>query len=175
MKKILFVCLGNICRSSSAEGVMKHLIEEAGRADEFLIDSAGILSYHQGELPDSRMRAHAARRGYNLTHLSRPVRTEDFYNFDLIIGMDDRNIDDLKDRAPSTAEWSKIHRMTEYVQSLPMPTMYRTPITAVPKVLSMCWTFWKMLVRGYCRAFNPAALHDTVSPALTSCSVFQAS
>ncbi len=100
MKKILFVCLGNICRSSSAEGVMKHLVEEAGRADEFLIDSAGILSYHQGELPDSRMRAHAARRGYNLTHLSRPVRTEDFYNFDLIIGMDDRNIDDLKDRAP---------------------------------------------------------------------------
>lgn len=59
MKKILFVCLGNICRSSSAEGVMKHLVEEAGRADEFLIDSAGILSYHQGELPDSRMRAHA--------------------------------------------------------------------------------------------------------------------
>ena len=50
---------------------MKHLVEEAGRADEFLIDSAGILSYHQGELPDSRMRAHAARRGYNLTHLSR--------------------------------------------------------------------------------------------------------
>lgn len=47
MKKILFVCLGNICRSSSAEGVMKHLVEEAGRADEFLIDSAGILSYHQ--------------------------------------------------------------------------------------------------------------------------------
>ncbi len=51
MKKIIFVCLGNICRSSSAEGVMKHLVEEAGRADEFLIDSAGILSYHQGELP----------------------------------------------------------------------------------------------------------------------------
>ena len=98
-KKILFVCLGNICRSSSAEGVMKHLIEQAGREDEFVIDSAGILSYHQGELPDSRMCAHAARRGYNLTHRSRPVRTDDFYNFDLIIGMD---------------EWKKIHRMTEY-------------------------------------------------------------
>ena len=69
----MFVCLGNICRSSSAEGVMRHLIEEAGREDEFVIDSAGILSYHQGELPDSRMRAHAARRGYNLTHRSRPV------------------------------------------------------------------------------------------------------
>ena len=114
MKKILFVCLGNICRSSSAEGVMKHLIEEAGRADEFLIDSAGILSYHQGELPDSRMRAHAARRGYNLTHLSRPVRTEDFYNFDLIIGMDDRNVDDLKRKAPDLESVAKIHQMTEY-------------------------------------------------------------
>ncbi len=63
-----------------------------------MIDSAGILSYHQGELPDSRMRAHAARRGYQLVHRSRPVRTEDFYNFDLIIGMDDRNIDDLKEK-----------------------------------------------------------------------------
>lgn len=113
-KKILFVCLGNICRSSSAEGVMKRLVEEAGRENEFFIDSAGILSYHQGELPDSRMRAHAARRGYNLTHLSHPVCTDDFYKFDLIIGMDDRNIDDLKERAPSTAEWCKIHRMTEY-------------------------------------------------------------
>ena len=58
MKKILFVCLGNICRSSTAEGVMLHLIKEAGLAKEFVIDSAGILSYHQGELPDSRMRAH---------------------------------------------------------------------------------------------------------------------
>ena len=57
MKKILFVCLGNICRSSTAEGVMLHLIEEAGLEKEFVIDSAGILSYHQGELPDSRMRA----------------------------------------------------------------------------------------------------------------------
>ena len=114
-KKILFVCLGNICRSSSAEGVMKHLIEQAGREDEFVIDSAGILSYHQGELPDSRMCAHAARRGYNLTHRSRPVRTDDFYNFDLIIGMDDRNIDDLKERAPSTEEWKKIHRSCTYV------------------------------------------------------------
>lgn len=65
MKKILFVCLGNICRSSTAEGVMLHLIKEAGLEKEFVIDSAGILSYHQGELPDSRMRAHAARRAIN--------------------------------------------------------------------------------------------------------------
>lgn len=117
--KILFVCLGNICRSSTAEGVMLHLLKEAGREDEFLIDSAGILSYHQGELPDSRMRAHAARCGYHLVHRSRPVRTEDFYYFDLIIGMDDRNIADLDDRAPGPEEQKKIHRMTKYCTRIP--------------------------------------------------------
>ena len=64
------------------------------------------------------MRAHAARGGYDLTHRSRPVCTDDFYDFDLIIGMDDRNIDDLKDRAPSVEAWKKIHRMTEYCTKL---------------------------------------------------------
>ena len=78
-----------------------------------------ILAYHEGELPDSRMRAHAARRGYKLVHRSRPVRTEDFYNFDLIIGMDDRNIDDLQERAPGVEEQKKIHRMTEYCRRIP--------------------------------------------------------
>ena len=114
VKKILFVCLGNICRSSSAEGVMRQLVGRAGREEEVVIDSAGILSYHQGELPDPRMREHASRRGYDLTHRSRPVRTDDFYQFDLIIGMDDRNIDDLRSLAPSPAERKKIHRMTEF-------------------------------------------------------------
>lgn len=113
-KKILFVCLGNICRSPAAEGVMLRLLKEKNLEAEFEIDSAGILNYHAGELPDSRMRAHATRRGYNLVHRSRQVRTEDFYNFDLIIGMDDRNMDDLHDHAPSPQEWTKIHRMTDY-------------------------------------------------------------
>lgn len=114
MKKMLFVCLGNICRSPMAEGVMRRLVAEAGRGEEFVIDSAGTSGYHQGDLPDSCMRAHASRRGYDLTHRSRRVRTEDFYDFDLIIGMDDRNIADLQERAPSTETARKIHRMTEY-------------------------------------------------------------
>lgn len=146
--RILFVCLGNICRSSSAEGVMNHLVSEAGLEDQFVIDSAGILSYHRGELPDSRMRAHAIRRGYELTHRSRPVQTEDFYNFDLIIGMDDRNIEDLKDRAPSPEEWKKIHRMTEFCTRLRMPTTFPIRIMVGRKDLNMCSTCWRMLVPG---------------------------
>lgn len=112
--KILFVCLGNICRSSSAEEIMRTLVRRAGMEKEIAVDSAGILSYHQGELPDSRMRAHAARRGYTLTHRSRPVTTDDFYDFDLIIGMDDRNVDDLRERAPGVEEEAKIRRMADY-------------------------------------------------------------
>ncbi len=117
MKKILFVCLGNICRSSSAEEVMRTLLKKAGKEHEVEVDSAGILNYHLGELPDSRMRMHAARRGYNLTHRSRPVCTDDFYEFDMIIGMDDRNIQDLKDRAPSLETEQKICRMTDFCRT----------------------------------------------------------
>ena len=143
MKKILFVCLGNICRSSTAEGVMLHLIKEAGLEKEFVIDSAGILSYHQGELPDSRMRAHAARRGYQLVHRSRPVRTEDFYNFDLIIGMDDQNIDGLKAHAMTTEEEKQIFRMTDFCRNVrQIMCLIRT--TVAIRASSMSLIFLKM-------------------------------
>ncbi len=112
--KILFVCLGNICRSPSAEGIMKKLVKDKGLENQIYIDSAGLLDYHEGELPDNRMRAHAARRGYNLDSRSRPVKYEDFFDFDLIIGMDDRNISNLKRMAPDDESVKKIHRMTEY-------------------------------------------------------------
>ena len=114
MKRILFVCLGNICRSATAEAVMKYLVREKGLEGEFEIDSAGILDYHEGELADPRMRAAARKRGYLIDHRSRPVRTEDFYRFDWIVGMDDRNIDDLKERAPGVDEEKKIVRMADY-------------------------------------------------------------
>ena len=93
---------------------MRTLVRRAGMEKEIAVDSAGILRYHQGELPDPRMRAHAARRGYTLTHRSRPVTTDDLYDFDLIIGMDDRNVDDLRERAPGVEEETKIRRMADY-------------------------------------------------------------
>lgn len=112
--RLLFVCLGNICRSPSAEAVMKKLVKDAGLDDRIEVDSAGILGYHEGEMADSRMRVHAARRGYQLTSLSRPVRMDDFFDFDLIIGMDNRNIEDLKQKAPDQESVMKIHQMTDY-------------------------------------------------------------
>lgn len=96
---------------------MKKLATEQGVAGKFQIDSAGLINYHEGEPADPRMRAHAARRGYTIDSISRPVRTSDFYDFDLIIGMDDRNIDELKRKAPDLNTEKKIHRMTEYASS----------------------------------------------------------
>ena len=112
--KILFVCLGNICRSATADEVMRTILRKEGLDKEVEVDSAGTSSYHRGELPDERMRMHAARRGYRLTHLSRPVCTDDFYNFDLILGMDDRNIANLRDMDPDIESEKKIGRMTDY-------------------------------------------------------------
>ena len=103
MERILFVCLGNICRSPAAEEVMRRLVNDAGLEHEFFLDSAGLIDYHEGEPADARMRAHAARRGYHITHISRPVRYDDFFDFDWIVGMDDRNISKLKSLASGIA------------------------------------------------------------------------
>lgn len=114
IQRILFVCLGNICRSCTAEEIMRTILHREGLDKVIEVDSAGLISYHQGEQADPRMRAHASRRGYHITHLSRPVRMTDFEEFDLIIGMDDSNISGLHDLAPSIEAENKIHRMTEY-------------------------------------------------------------
>ncbi len=113
MISILFVCLGNICRSPMAEGIFLKILEREHVLNRFEVDSAGLLDYHEGELADSRMRFHASKRGYNLIHRSRPVVKADLDKFDWIIGMDDQNIRGLKQLA-STAQLSKIHKMTDF-------------------------------------------------------------
>ncbi len=112
---LLFICLGNICRSVAAEGVMNKLVGEAGLSDRICTDSAGLIDYHEGELADERMRRQAARRGINLTHRSRPVSPEDFRRFDLIIAMDEQNIRGLQRIAPSGESMKKVVRMADYL------------------------------------------------------------
>lgn len=112
--KILFVCLGNICRSPAAQGVMQQLVDERGLSDRFELDSAGTYAGHAGELPDKRMRVHAQRRGYTLTHRSRPVTRSDFDRFDLIVAMDDSNYSRLHAFAATPEEEAKIVRMMDY-------------------------------------------------------------
>lgn len=93
--RILFVCMGNICRSPVAEGVFAHLAAQAGRAGEFEIDSAGTGGWHTGEAPDPRSRIVAEKHGVTLDHTARQVAHSDFNNFDLLIVMDHDNRYDL--------------------------------------------------------------------------------
>jgi len=93
---VLFVCMGNICRSPSAEAVFRSLVEESGHADACFIDSAGTIGYHTGSPPDARMRKAASARGYSLESRSRQVTPDDFRKFDHIIAMDRDNLADLE-------------------------------------------------------------------------------
>lgn len=114
-KKVLFVCLGNICRSPAGEGVLRSIVEERGEQEGWEIDSAGTGGWHAGELPDNRMRVHARRRGLELTHRCRKVAARDFDDFDLIIAMDANNAADLRRLAPSPEAARKIVPMADFI------------------------------------------------------------
>ena len=104
MKRVLFVCTGNICRSPTAEGVFRHLARERGVLERIRIDSAGTIDFHAGEAPDPRAVEHAARRGYDLSDLrARQVTYADFHQFDRILAMDRGHLRQLKALAPGGA------------------------------------------------------------------------
>ena len=113
--KVLFVCLGNICRSPAAQGIFEHIVRENGMTEKIAADSAGLYGGHAGQHPDRRMRTAALYRGYGLTHSARQVRGYDFNDFDLIVAMDDQNYEDLMHIAPSVEATHKIRRMAEYL------------------------------------------------------------
>ena len=101
--RICFVCLGNICRSPTAHGVMEHLIARAGLVGAIAIDSAGTAAYHIGELPDAQTRAAAGRRGLELTHRARQFVVADLARFDLVVAMDGQNLRRLEQLAAGRA------------------------------------------------------------------------
>lgn len=111
---LLFVCLGNICRSPTAEGVMAALVERAGACDEVTVDSAGTGSWHVGGPPDERAAAAAAARGYPLTSVARQVTPADFATADLLLAMDARNAADLRGLAPDDAAAGKVRLLRSY-------------------------------------------------------------
>ena len=117
--RILFVCLGNICRSPAANGVMEQMVAQQGLQDKFLIDSAGTYGGHAGELPDPRMRVAASRRGYNLTHRSRKFREQDYHDFDMIVVMDDSNYENVARLAPERKYLDKVYRFVEFSKNHP--------------------------------------------------------
>ena len=112
---ILFVCLGNICRSPAAEAVMRKLVADRGVNDRYLLDSAGTGNWHVGDLSDARMRRAGAARGYEFTHRARQVKAPaDFEGFDLLLAMDDSNYEDLVALAGDEGQRAKVVRMTDY-------------------------------------------------------------
>jgi protein-tyrosine phosphatase len=115
--KVLFVCLGNICRSPTAEGVFKQYVREAGLEERITADSAGTGDYHIGEPPDARAIQTAARRGYDITKLrARQVNRDDFSKFDYILAMDTDNLRALKRFCPPE-HGRKVKLFTEYCSS----------------------------------------------------------
>ncbi len=131
MKKIsvLFVCLGNICRSPAAEAIFINLLEKKGLTDSFCVDSAGTGHWHIGKKADSRMRIAAERRDINILSRARQITTQDFQQFNYILAMDDsnfRNIQNLKNRSSSTdyASIKKIQNFRSFFNEEEVPDPY---------------------------------------------------
>lgn len=124
MQKVLFVCMGNICRSPTAEGVFRRLVEEAAVGDRIQVDSAGTHDYHVGEPPDRRAQQAARRRGVDVSALrARQVRDEDFADFDWIVVMDEANLRLLERRCPDEHR----HKLSLLLDHAPQAAVREVP------------------------------------------------
>ncbi len=141
MLRICFVCLGNICRSPTAEGVMRHLLEQEGLLERFYLDSAGTSAYHSGEPPDRRSSEAALRRGVRLTGRARQFTREDFEEFDYVLAMDGRNLEDLKELA-GARYGSKVRLFRDFdpqsEASSSVPDPYHGGESGFEHVLDLC-------------------------------------
>lgn len=154
--RILFVCLGNICRSPAAQAVMQAIVDENNAGARFSLDSAGLYAGHAGELPDPRMRAHARMRELTLDHRSRPVTESDFHDSDIILAMDDSNYDALRRLAPDIDSERKVQRMIDWCTSHPghysVPDPYYGGAEGFENVLDLladaCYNLYTRLSSG---------------------------
>jgi protein-tyrosine phosphatase len=138
--KVLFVCMGNICRSPTAEGAFRKRIEEHGLETEIAIDSAGTISYHVGEAPDSRAQAAARERGIELSELrARQISADDFHHFDYIIAMDEDNLRNILalDPGDGKAEVSLFLTFSENFEEHEVPDPYYGGNNGFQRVLDL--------------------------------------
>jgi protein-tyrosine phosphatase len=112
---ILFVCMGNICRSPAGEAAFRHLVESRGLTGRFEIDSAGTIGYHAGEIPDGRMTEAAAVRGIEIKGHARQFARRDFDRFDLIVAMDQENYNDISSLAPGETVASRVRMLCSFI------------------------------------------------------------
>ncbi len=132
--RVLAVCLGNICRSPTAEAVLRHKLAAAGLDGHVEVDSAGTGGWHVGEPPDPRSQHHAARRGYDLSRLrARRVAEEDFHRFDLILAMDHDNLADLQRLAPDGVRRAELRLFAE----IEVPDPYLSGPAGFERVLDL--------------------------------------
>ncbi len=162
---VLFVCLGNICRSPTAEGVMRALVREAGLQERIELDSAGTGGWHVGESPDARATEAARRRGIVLEGAARKVRLRDFEEFDLILAMDASNLRDLQRLAPDEQAREKVRLLREWDPTadgdLDVPDPYYGGPGGFDRVLDLvqaaCTALLEQLREGDAKRAEPVA------------------
>lgn len=120
-RRILFVCMGNICRSPAAEIIFRRFVADAGREAEFQIDSAGTIGYHEGSPPDSRMAEALGRQGFEVTGLARRIRKDDLETFDWIITMDESNLEEVRNLDPEGRFHRKIRPLVGFCREFDVP------------------------------------------------------
>jgi protein-tyrosine phosphatase len=149
--RVCFVCLGNICRSPTAEGVFRHLVSAAKLDDAFEIESAGTAGYHSGEAPDNRARAAGRRAGIAIAGHARQFLSSDFDRFDYVIAMDATNSADLTRLAPDSDSASKIRLLRSFDPAAPaqapIPDPYYGSASDFDEVLELCLVACQHLLR----------------------------
>ncbi len=155
MIRVCFVCLGNICRSPTAEGVLRHLVEAAGLGDRIAVESAGTCAYHVGDPPDPRARAAARARGIVVDGRARQFERADFARLDHVIAMDTDNLRDLVAMAPDAAAEAKLSLLLDFDPDSPpgasVPDPYYGGPDGFDQVLDLCLAGCRGLLAQLCR------------------------